>query len=114
MLEDCFVHSLDILGDFVCSGAASADPPTTACGLFLTTYDSHIIEKHLFIFKPYYKAIATPYSKLEDYIGTMHLAVHALLYILFFRPCYKIYFSSSSRLGDQVGTLHLAANVFIF
>ena len=43
----------------------------------------HVICTHIqlrdFSFRPCYKAHTLPSSKLEDYVGTMHLPVHHVL-----------------------------------
>ena len=83
-------------------GDCSDCSPTTAQGLSSsTTCDSHTVEGHLFFFRPCYKAHATPSSKLGDYIGTMHLTVHAVLWLSFlFRPWHHMSTPPATRLGD--------------
>ena len=51
-------------------------PTTARRSFFSATCDlySHTVERHLF--RPCYKAHTSPSSKLEDYVGTMHLPVH--------------------------------------
>ena len=60
VLGDCPDHSPNI---------ARRPLSSATCDLY-----SHTVERHLF--RPCYKANTSPSSKLEDYIGTMHLPVH--------------------------------------
>jgi len=85
MLETCFDYS-----------------PTTTWGLiFLVTYELDWI---ILIFRPCYKAHTSPSSKLGDYIGTMHLAMHFSIrfsmWFFLFRPWHHVPMSPTTRLGD--------------
>ena len=59
-LGDCPDHSSTIAWGLLSSAT---------CDLY-----SHTVERHLF--RPCYKAHISPFSKLGDYVGTMHLPVH--------------------------------------
>ena len=65
MLGGCLDHSPNIARRLLSSAT---------CDLY-----SHTVERHLF--RPCYKADTSPSSKLEDYIGTMHLPVHLVLLV---------------------------------
>ena len=77
----------------------------------------HVICTHIqlrgiyfFLLRPCYKAHTSPFSKLGDYIGTMHLSVQLVLPVrrldsqlnwkFFFRPWYHVPTSPTTRLGD--------------
>ena len=57
----------------LCSGLASIISDHNMGLLFSVPYELDWI---ILIFRPYYKAHTSPFIKLEDYIGTMHLAMH--------------------------------------
>ena len=64
------------LGDYPDHSPTIARRPLSSatCDLY-----SHTVERHLFFsLRPCYKADTSPSSKLGDYIGTMHLMVHAV------------------------------------
>ena len=100
-------HAWGLLRLLMCSGTV---PTTARRSFFSATCDlySHTVERHLF--RPCYKAHISPFSKLGDYVGTMHLPVHLvspvqrldflLRWKFFFRPWHHMPVSPTTRLGD--------------
>jgi len=92
----------------------------------------------ILIFRPCYKAHTLPSSKLEDYIGTMHLVMHfsfkttlgnflltlaPRVYVTYYQarglsghtsPCgeYASFFEAYTFQKSKVGTLHQERNLF--
>ena len=97
VLGDCPDHSRPLLGD---------------CSPRLHVICTHIQLRGIYFFslRPCYKADTAPFSKLRDYIGTMHLSVQFVSLVrrlnsqlnwkFFFRPYHHVPMSPTTRLED--------------